>query len=74
MTGEGLSPLSFSLARLQEAGVLRKKTIQRIHTHGGQPPPTAECDASKQSAEIKSSYTADYYFYIPSNLHSPAHQ
>jgi hypothetical protein len=48
-------------------------TIQRIHTHGGQPPPTAECDASKQNTEIKSTYTADYYFYAPANLHTPAH-
>jgi hypothetical protein len=39
-------------------------TIQRVHTHGGQPPAEG-CDASHRDAEIKSSYTADYYFYAP---------
>jgi hypothetical protein len=39
-------------------------TIQRVHTHGGQPP-TEGCDASHRDAETKSSYTADYYFYAP---------
>lgn len=39
-------------------------TIQRVHTHGGQP--TADgCDASHRDAETKSSYSADYYFYAP---------
>ncbi len=47
-------------------GVLsRVTTIQRIHTKGGQPPAAAECTAAKQNAEVKSSYTADYYFYAP---------
>lgn len=40
-------------------------SIQRIHTHGGQAPAAASCDASKQNTEVKSSYTADYYFYVP---------
>jgi Protein of unknown function (DUF3455) len=45
-------------------GVLSRVTsIQRIHTKGGQPP--ADCNASKQNTEVKSSYTADYYFYAP---------
>ncbi len=39
-------------------------TIQRVHTHGGQPPAEG-CDASHRDAETKSSYTADYYFYAP---------
>jgi Protein of unknown function (DUF3455) len=39
-------------------------TIQRVHTHGGQPPAEG-CDASHVNAETKSSYTADYYFYAP---------
>jgi hypothetical protein len=43
----------------------RVTTIQRINTHGGQPPPPADCNASKQNAEAKSAYTADYYFYAP---------
>jgi hypothetical protein len=40
-------------------------TIQRINTKGGQPPPAAECVVAKQNAEVKSPYTADYYFYAP---------
>jgi hypothetical protein len=40
------------------------KTIQRVNTHGGKPPATG-CDESRHDAEIKSSYTADYYFYAP---------
>lgn len=39
-------------------------TIQRIRTHGGQPPAEG-CDAAHRDAETKSSYTADYYFYAP---------
>jgi hypothetical protein len=39
-------------------------TIQRVHTHGGQPPAEG-CDAGHHDAETKSSYTADYYFYAP---------
>jgi hypothetical protein len=47
-------------------GVLsRVSSIQRIHTHAGLPPPAADCDASKQNVEVKSGYTADYYFYAP---------
>jgi len=42
----------------------RVSSIQRIHTKGGQPP-ADNCDDSKQSREVKSSYTADYYFYAP---------
>jgi Protein of unknown function (DUF3455) len=40
-------------------------TIQRVHTKGGVAPPPTECTAAKQNAEVKSSYTADYYFYAP---------
>jgi hypothetical protein len=39
-------------------------TIQRVHTHGGQPPADG-CDAAHKDAETKSSYTADYYFFAP---------
>jgi hypothetical protein len=47
-------------------GVLSRVTsIQRIHTKGGLPPPAADCNTSKQNLEVKSSYTADYYFYAP---------
>jgi len=38
--------------------------IQRVHTHGGQPPAEG-CDAAHKDAETKSNYTADYYFYAP---------
>jgi Protein of unknown function (DUF3455) len=47
-------------------GLLTKvTTIQRIHTHGGKPPAEG-CDESHRSAETKTGYTADYYFYAPS--------
>jgi Protein of unknown function (DUF3455) len=47
-------------------GVLSRVTsIQRIHTQGGMAPPAADCTTAKQSLEVKSSYTADYYFYAP---------
>jgi hypothetical protein len=39
-------------------------TIQRVHTHGGQPPADG-CDTAHKGGETKSSYTADYYFYAP---------
>jgi hypothetical protein len=39
-------------------------TIQRLHTEGGLAPPAAECDPAKPSAAARSSYTADYYFYV----------
>jgi hypothetical protein len=39
-------------------------TIQRVRTHGGQPPAEG-CDAAHKGDETKSSYTADYYFYAP---------
>jgi len=46
-------------------GLLSNVTsIQRVHTHGGQPP-VEGCDASHRDAETKSSYSADYYFYAP---------
>lgn len=40
-------------------------SIQRLHTEGGLPPPASECDPAKPSPEVRSSYTADYYFYAP---------
>lgn len=47
-------------------GVLSRVTsIQRLHTKGGQPPPAADCSASRQNTEVKVSYSADYYFYAP---------
>jgi len=48
-----------------EGALSRVSGIQRIHTHGGQPPSPTDCNAAKQNAEAKSSYTADYYFFAP---------
>ncbi|HTC50225.1 MAG TPA: DUF3455 domain-containing protein [Candidatus Aquilonibacter sp.] len=39
-------------------------TIQRVRTHGGKAPAEG-CDAGHVNDETKSSYTADYYFYVP---------
>ena len=47
-----------------EGTLSRVSSIQRIRTKGGQPP-AGGCDESKQGSEVKSSYTADYYFYAP---------
>jgi Protein of unknown function (DUF3455) len=49
------------------SGALAKvTTIQRIHTKGGLPPATG-CDDPHRHAEVKSPYSADYYFYAPSH-------
>jgi Protein of unknown function (DUF3455) len=45
--------------------------IQRLNTHGGQPPPATQCDASSRSTETRSSYSADYYFYAPEAGETP---
>jgi hypothetical protein len=50
-----------------DGGLSRVSSVQRIHTKGGQPP-AAGCDGAKQSSEVKSSYTADYYFYAPGEV------
>jgi hypothetical protein len=48
-------------------GILSKvTTIQRVHTHGGKAP-VQGCAAEHVGAETKSSYTADYYFFAPTN-------
>jgi hypothetical protein len=39
--------------------------VQRINTHGGQPPPAGQCDAARRNTETRSAYSADYYFYAP---------
>jgi hypothetical protein len=58
--------LLLSVVSHDGSGVLAHITsIQRINTKGGQPPPAAKCDASKQSLETWIPYTADYYFYAP---------
>jgi len=46
-------------------GALAKvNVIQRVHTHGGQPPAQG-CDEGHKGTETKSSYSADYYFFAP---------
>ncbi|HTD10506.1 MAG TPA: DUF3455 domain-containing protein [Steroidobacteraceae bacterium] len=53
-------------------GVLAAVThIQRIHTHGGEAPPAAQCDATRANAEARSPYSADYYFYAPDADEAP---
>ncbi len=48
------------------AGTLAHVThVQRIHTHDGQAPPPAQCDAAKQGTETRVTYSADYLFYAP---------
>ena len=42
----------------------RVDAIQRINTKNGQAPASG-CDASSQGKEVKSPYSADYYFYEP---------
>jgi len=50
-------------------GVLSHVTsVQRINTQGGMPPPDSDCNTSKLNSEVKSPYTADYYFYGPPKI------
>jgi len=50
----------------KKKGVLSHvNSVQRINTQGGMPPPDSDCSASKLSTEVKSPYSADYYFYAP---------
>jgi hypothetical protein len=39
--------------------------IQRIRTEGGQPPKAGDCNVSANGKELRSAYSADYYFYAP---------
>jgi Protein of unknown function (DUF3455) len=43
----------------------RVTTIQRIHTEGGLPPKATDCTLSTNGKEMRSPYSADYYFYAP---------
>jgi len=43
----------------------RVTSIQRIHTRGGQAPSVSACNPSRLDSEVRSNYTADYYFYAP---------
>ncbi|HVI07278.1 MAG TPA: DUF3455 domain-containing protein [Candidatus Binatia bacterium] len=62
---ESIPWLLVNVATNSGKGALAKATtIQRVHTHGGQP--SAEgCDEAHKGAESKVAYTADYYFYAP---------
>jgi hypothetical protein len=63
---ESVPWLLLSAVSHEGSGVLAHVTsIQRIHTHGGQPPPAEECDAARSNTEARIPYTADYYFYAP---------
>jgi Protein of unknown function (DUF3455) len=44
--------------------------IQRIYTRGGQAPAASDCDASRNNAEVRIPYSADYYFYAPRTAQS----
>ena len=45
-------------------GVLEHITsIQRLHTVGGAAPPAGQCQTAKPDIEVRSPYSADYYFY-----------
>ena len=49
-----------------DGALARVTSIQRLHTRGGQPPPDSTCDpASSGDKTHRSSYSADYYFYMP---------
>ena len=45
----------------------RVTSIQRLHTRGGQPPAATQCDPARTDGEVRSKYTADYYFYTPAD-------
>ncbi len=58
--------LLVNVTRHSGDGVLSRVTsVQRINTQGGMPPPETDCNTSKLNSEMKSRYTADYYFYAP---------
>ena len=45
-------------------GILSRVTsIQRIHTEGGLAPEAKSCKKSADGKEVRSAYSADYYFY-----------
>jgi hypothetical protein len=65
LDGESIPWLLVNVESRSGKGLLSNvTTIQRVHTHGGQPP-SEGCDETHKGSEMKSSYTADYYFYAP---------
>jgi hypothetical protein len=59
--------LLLSAATHTGEGILARVTfIQRIHTEGGLPPKAGDCNVSANGREARSAYSADYYFYAPS--------
>ena len=65
LDGQSVPWLLVKVVSHSGSGLLSRVTsIQRVRTHGGQPPAEG-CDAAHANAETKSSYSADYYFYAP---------
>jgi len=63
---EAIPWVLLAAARHSGEGILSRVTsIQRIRTEGGLPPSANTCDASASGKESRSSYSADYYFYVP---------
>lgn len=66
--GNSIPWLLLSATSHNGEGVFSKVTsIQRLHTRGGKAPADSECTAAKVSAETRSDYAADYYFFAPGN-------
>jgi Protein of unknown function (DUF3455). len=66
--GNAIPWLLLSAATHNGNGVLAKvTTIQRMHTEGGLAPTPDRCNASSSGQESRSAYSADYYFYAPTN-------
>jgi hypothetical protein len=69
---DALDPNAVAWLKLQATGhagtglLTRVTTVQRIHTHGGQAPAATKCTPAEQNKEVRVPYTADYYFYAPS--------
>ena len=49
----------------KNGGFSHVTSVQRINTQGGMPPTDSDCNTSKLNTEVKSPYSADYYFYAP---------
>jgi hypothetical protein len=65
LDSESVPWLLIDVINNSKKGALAEVTkIQRVHTHGGKPGNDV-CDEAHRSAESKSDYTADYYFFAP---------
>lgn len=64
--------LLLSVTEHRGSGVLASVSdVQRINTKGGQPPPASQCSDSNSNAEMRTPYSADYYFYAPQSGRQP---